>query len=210
MKLTLVILFVAFLRIESEPVEKYLPLKQKCQRTPKDAQCLQLKTKFTQLLDKCLKLQSKDQVDICLQVKQKLCYIFPSTCLQATTKRVSSTKSKSIISTLSTPTTTTKSTISSTVSNVLSKETDEEFVRVPIDPSALRTRGEYCIRHGKEKKCQDLLVNLKNTYSSCKKKKPEPTTPTPTKPDQLDCHSFQTHLCQAFPKFPPCLKKTPT
>ena len=39
------------------------------------------------------------------------------------------------------------------------------------------------------------------------KKKPQGTT---KKPEQIDCHSFQTHLCKAFPKFPPCIKKTPT
>ena len=197
-------LFVVFLSsslllllVQSQSMEKYLPLKQKCQRTPKDPSCLQLKAKFTQLSNKCSKLQSKEQIDICRLVKEKLCYIFPVTCRKPTTK------GKAMITT---PTTTT-TTSSTTVSRVLVQESDEEFVQVPVQPEALRIRGEYCLRHGKEKKCQELLVNLKKTYSACQKKKVESSSPKAVE-EKVDCHSFQSHLCKAFPKFPPCLQKT--
>ncbi|CAF3323589.1 unnamed protein product, partial [Rotaria sp. Silwood2] len=79
--------------------------------------------------------------------------------------------------------------------------TDEEFIKVPFNPDELRIRGEDCVRHGKEKKCKDLLNNLKNTYSSCSKNKSSSTTSLKTL--FIDCNSFQTHLCKAFPKFPP-------
>ena len=197
-------LFVIFLPIHCQTdLEKYSALREQCARHPSNVECVQLKVKFLQLIQKCQKIQSKEQLAICQQVKLKLCAVFPSYCLQLTTitttkPKITKSKFKSTKKTMTTTTTTTvKTTITSTMPMA-----NEEFVKVPVDPNELRIRGEYCVRHGKEKKCQQLLNNLKNTYSNCNKKKATP------QPEQIDCHSFQTHLCKAFPKFPPCIKKT--
>lgn len=164
----LIIFLFLLIGIRSDDdIDQYHSLRDQCQRHPSTAECVQLKSKFLQLINKCQKINTKKQAVICQQIKAKLCAVFPSYCLQTTTTMKS-------------------------ISN-------EEFVKVPINPEELRIRGEYCIRHGKEKKCQQLLNNLKNTYSTCNKKKPS----------KIDCHSFQTHLCKAFPTFPPCLKKSP-
>jgi hypothetical protein len=204
-----IFLFVLFVIIDGDDLEKYRPLREQCERNPSNSECLQLKSKFLELIKKCQKIQTENQLLVCQQVKLKLCTVFPSTCGQTTTKTTRSTtrrpttKSKSITTTA---TTTTRPKPKLTITTTGQTLSNEEFVKVPVNPDDLRTRGEYCIRHGKEKKCQELLTNLKNTYSSCNKKK----APAPiTKPEQLDCHSFQTHLCKAFPKFPPCIKKTP-
>ena len=201
--LHLIFLFILFLIVYGDDMEKYRALREQCERTPSNSECLKIRSKFLQLLEKCLKIKTQQQATICQEMKLKLCAIFPSSCAQASTKKTfprttrKSIKPKSIRTT----TTTTKSKVTTveTLSN-------EEFVKVPVNPEELRTRGEYCIRHGKEKKCQQLLTNLKTTYSSCSQKKPQTSI---TKPEQLDCHSFRTHLCKAFPKFPPCIKKKP-
>jgi hypothetical protein len=200
--------------------EKYRPLREQCQRTPSSAECLQVKSKFLDLIKKCQKIQTQNQLVVCQEIKNKLCSIFPSICTQATTKTTRRTSTKSKVTTTTKPTvkpkivTTTRITDKPKIVITTDKPklttgqnlNHEEFVKVPVNPDELRTRGEYCIRHGKEKKCQELLTNLKTTYTSCSKKKPQEPI---TKPEQLDCHSFQTHLCKAFPKFPPCIKKTP-
>ena len=193
--------FLFFALSFANDFEKYRPLREQCARTPSNSECLKLKSKFVQLIEKCEKINTPNQAKICEQVKAKLCAIFPSTCVRATTiqtipttRRRTKVKSKPTKTLITTTTTRTSQTL-----------TNEEFVQVPVNPEELRIRGEYCIRHGKEKKCQQLLKNLKSTYSSCNKKKPQPT-----KPEQIDCHSFQTHLCKAFPKFPPCIKKPRT
>jgi hypothetical protein len=184
----------------SDDFEKYRELREQCTRTPSNSECLKLKSKFGEVLQKCQQINTQKQAILCQQVKNKLCAIFPTSCTQTTTTgsilttRRRAAKPKSKITTTTTTTTTTSQTM-----------TNEEFIQVPVNPDELRTRGEYCVRHGKEKKCQQLLNNLKNTYSSCNKKKPQTI---PIKSEQLDCHSFQTHLCKAFPKFPPCIKKT--
>ncbi|UJR34334.1 hypothetical protein I4U23_021737 [Adineta vaga] len=199
----------------SNDFEKYRPLREQCQRAPSNAECLKIKTKFLQLVQKCQSITTPQQRLLCEEVKIKLCSIFPTTCGQ-TTKPVVSTTKRKITKKKLTPTTTTTTTtmkakpIITTATTTTEKSkinsfdtlTNEEFAKVPFDPEELRTRGDYCIRHGKEKKCQQLLNNLKTTYSTCGKKKSE------IKPETIECHSFQTHLCKAFPKFPPCLKKT--
>jgi hypothetical protein len=225
----LILLFILYDISYSDDSEKYVLLRERCARTPANSECVELKTTFLNLIQKCQNIKTQQQINICLQVKAKLCAIFPTLCGQTTkkivaTKKRTSTKSKLITTTtkakvitttptkaklitpaptkakvITTTTTTTKLATSETINN-------EEFAKVPVNPDELRTRGEYCIRHGKEKKCQELLNNLKTTYSSCGKKKAEAP---PTKPEELDCHSFQTHMCVAFPKFPPCIKKTP-
>jgi hypothetical protein len=201
--LCLISLFTLFALNTGDDLDKYYPILDKCQRTPSNSECIELKSKFLQLIKKCQKLKSQEQIILCQQVKAKLCAVFPSTCGQSvpTTKlttRRKPTKAK-VIPTKVTTTTTAKAT-------TVSMQSNEEFVKVPVNPDELRIRGEYCIRHGKEIKCQQLLNNLKNVYSTCNKKKSQSA---PTKPEEIDCNSFQTHLCKAFPKFPPCLKKTP-
>jgi hypothetical protein len=204
-----VLVCVSMVVVAADDSDKYRALREQCQRTPSKTECVQLKSKFVQLLSKCQKLQSKEQMNICRQVKEKLCSIFPSTCAQAKasaskSSTLSTSKSKPVVVTTVSSTVQSKGVVTSTsTASSTAAQADDEFVKVPIDPEALRTRGEYCVRHGKEKKCQELLNNLKTTYSTCKKKSPS----APTKPEQLDCHSFQGHLCKAFPKFPPCLKK---
>ena len=185
-------LFFIFIVVTSaDDMEKYRTLREQCTRTPSNSECIKLKSKFLELIQKCQKIKTREQMIICQQVKDKLCAVFPSNCIHTTTTRKRTiSKSKSTTTTKVTPTSQTM--------------TNEEFVKVPVNPEELRVRGEYCIRHGKEKKCQQLLNNLKTTYSSCNKKK------SSTTPEQIDCHSFQTHLCKAFPKFPPCIKKTST
>jgi hypothetical protein len=223
-------LIILFPITHGDDLEKYRSLREQCQRNPTNSECLNLKSKFLQLIAKCQNLLGPQQIIVCQEVKMKLCAVFPSTCAKVTTKPPTSTKqgkitkrklvtttttekAKPVITTPGkaksiTTTTTRKSEIiiTTTQSEVNPSETitNEEFVKVPINPDDLRIRGEYCVRHGKEKKCQQLLTNLKNTYSTCSKKKAEP------QPERIDCHSFQTHLCKAFPKFPPCIKKTPT
>ena len=191
-----IIFLVLFIGIRSDDdMEKYHSLREQCQRHPSNVECVQLKSKFLQLIEKCQKINTKEQFAVCQQIKVKLCAVFPSYCLQTTTTKTTRKQTKPKLKpTITTTTTTVKPMLISnrTMSN-------EEFVQVPVNPEELRVRGEYCIRHGKEKKCQELLNNLKTTYSSCNKKKP----------DKIDCHSFQTHLCKAFPKFPPCIKKSP-
>ncbi|CAF0727168.1 unnamed protein product [Adineta steineri] len=232
--LCLITLFIAFTTNYCQDLEKYRLLREQCEHFPSNSECVELKTKFLNLYKKCQKITTPQQRLICQEVQVKLCFLFPSACGQTTQKPTSSsslakkkvTKKKlvtkpKLVETTTTTTTTTvikpksvvttkKSTIITTITtskeklSINSTLSNEEFVKVPFDPDELRTRGEYCIRHGKEKKCQELLTNLKTTYSTCGKK-----TATP-KPQQIDCHSFQTHLCKAFPKFPPCLKKTTT
>jgi len=226
----LIFLFVFYGISSSDDVEKYRLLREECQRNPSKFDCIEMESKFLQLIKKCQKLETQKKAVICKDVKAKLCAVFPKYCVQTTKKIISTTRptptksklirttkttpliittktTRSIITTKTTPliitTKTTRSIITTTTSATIS---NEEFVKVPIDPDELRNRGEYCVRHGKEKKCQELLNNLKTTYSSCSKKKP---SSPPTKPEQLDCHSFESHMCKAFPKFPPCLKKTP-
>ena len=205
------VLLGLFACVLADDLTKYRSLREQCQRLPSTSECVKLKSKFLQLIGKCQKINTREQVLLCEQVKGKLCAVFPSTCssLQRTSTSTGSTAAS--LKPVTSKATKKVSKVMSTT--VASKEADAQFVQVPIDPELLRVRGEYCVRHGKEKKCQDLLVNLKNTYSSCKKKTTMTTTTTSEhsttgKPNQLDCHSFQTHLCQAFPKFPPCLKKT--
>ncbi|CAF1237815.1 unnamed protein product [Rotaria magnacalcarata] len=219
-----ILLFIELGISTSDEFEKYGLLREKCQRTPTNSDCVQLALKFSELLKKCQKIKTQEQVVICQQIKLKVCAIFPLSCNQPSTKKILSTTQQTItISKLIKTTkkvaiaTATAAKIKTTITTTAAAApteaktektetiTKEEFVKVPIDPEQLRVRGEYCIRNGKEKKCQELLTNLKNTYSSCSKKKP---TTAPTKPEQLDCHSFQGHLCKAFPKFPPCIKKT--
>jgi hypothetical protein len=235
----LILLFILYDISYSDDSEKYVLLREQCARNPSNSECVQLKTTFLNLIQKCQNIKTQQQVNICLQVKAKLCAIFPTLCGQTTkkilaTKKRTSTKSKLITTTASTkakviittttkpkvitpatikakvitPATTKEKLITTTTTKLTTSETinNEEFAKVPVNPDELRTRGEYCVRHGKEKKCQELLNNLKTTYSSCGKKKAEAP---PTKPEELDCHSFQTHMCVAFPKFPPCIKKTP-
>jgi hypothetical protein len=221
-------LLILFTITHGDDLEKYRPLREQCQRNPTNSECLSLKSKFLQLFAKCQKLLEPQQIIVCQQVKSKLCAVFPSTCGQTTNKPANSTKqrkttkrklltttttekAKPVITTaakakaITTTTTPGKSEIiRQSEVNPSETITNEEFVKVPINPDDLRVRGEYCVRHGKEKKCQQLLTNLKNTYSTCAKKKPEPHV------EHIDCHSFQTHLCKAFPKFPPCIQKTPT
>ncbi|CAF1382567.1 unnamed protein product [Adineta ricciae] len=216
----LLVFFVLINICLSNDYEKYRPLREQCQRDPSSIECSQLKSKFFQLIQKCQSITTSSQLLLCKEVQIKLCNIFPSTCSQTTLKSstISTTKRKitkkkvsTTKSTLSTklnkpksssPTPTTTTTTMLTTMSHLDKLPDNEFVKVPVDPEELRTRGDYCLRHNKEKKCQQLLNNLKTTYSTCGKKKIN------VQPEQIDCHSFQTHLCKAFPKFPPCLKKT--
>lgn len=210
--LLLSLLFVLVIIVRGDDADKYRALREQCQRTPSSSDCLQLKKKFLDLIRKCQSITTPQQLVICQEVKVKLCNIFPSACAKAsaatttklpeTTTKRKVTKKKSVATVITTTTTTTTSTTTKRTADVTSSLSDAEFVRVPVDPEELRSRGEYCVRHGKERRCQELLTNLKTTYSTCGKKKPEP------KPEQIDCHSFQTHLCKAFPKFPPCLKKT--
>ncbi|CAF3042810.1 unnamed protein product [Rotaria socialis] len=219
-----ILLLIALGISTSDEFEKYGLLREKCQRTPTNSDCVQLALKFSELLKKCQKIKTQEQVVICQQIKLKVCAIFPLSCSQSSTKKILSTTQQTItisklikttkkaaiataigVKTKTTITATTTAAAATTKTEKTETITKEEFVKVPIDPEELRVRGEYCIRNGKEKKCQELLTNLKNTYSSCSKKKP---TAAPTKPEQLDCHSFQEHLCKAFPKFPPCIKKT--
>jgi len=224
----LILLFILYDIIYSDDSEKYGLLREQCARTPSNSECIKLKTSFLNLIQKCQNIKTQQQVNICLQVKAKLCAVFPTACGQTTkkivaTKKRTSTKSKLIITTTTTAPTKAKLIITTTKAKLITPATtksklittkvttsetinNEEFAKVPVNPDELRTRGEYCVRHGKEKKCQQLLNNLKTTYSSCGKKKAEAA---PTKPEELDCHSFQTHMCVAFPKFPPCIKKTP-
>jgi hypothetical protein len=232
------LLFVFISISFGDDLQKYAALREQCSLIPSNPECLKLKSKFLDVLQKCQKINTRQQDILCQQIKEKSCAVFPTTCTQATTTTESTsttqkrTKPKSKITTTSPLTTTTESTSTArkrtkpkskitttpppstttttttmitTTSQII---TNEEFVQVPVNPDELRTRGEYCVRHGKEKKCQQLLNNLKIAYSSCNKKKPQATTTT--KPQPIDCHSFQTHLCIAFPKFPPCIKKTPT
>lgn len=241
-----ILLFIYYGICYSDDMEKYRLLGEQCSYTPTNPECLQLKSKFLQLIQKCQTIQTQQQFIVCQEIKLKLCAVFPTYCLTQTTttsttlrtttkakvkkakpkpkpkpkskpkpkpkskpkvtKSSSSTTSttprKKIIKakTSSSTTTTTKlTTISETITN-------EEFVKVPLDPDVLRTRGEYCVRHGKEKRCHDLLNNLKTAYSSCSKKKPEKSS---IKSEEIDCHSFESHMCKAFPKFPPCIKKIP-
>lgn len=233
-------LFILIVIINGDEFEKYRPLREQCEKKPSNSECLQIKTKFFDIIKKCQKITTQQQLVLCRGVKDKLCAIFPSICLKpsssttktkakittkttSTIKKISSTTKSKLIKTttkltikpeiiINTNTFPSKLTLTSTIKPVNTQTetlTNEEFVKVPVNPDELRIRGEYCVRHGKEKKCHDLLNNLKNTYSSCSKKKPSTTTKTtPTKPEQLDCHSFQTHLCLAFPKFPPCTKNT--
>ncbi|CAF1170547.1 unnamed protein product [Rotaria sordida] len=207
----LICLFSLFNINKCDDIDKYGRLRNKCQRTPSSRDCLELKSKFIDLIKKCENKTREEEITICQQIKIKFCAVFPSNCLQSSTiKQISikTTKSKLIKTTKSKLIKTTKSsTIKSNISEN-SSLTNEEFSKVPFNPDELRERGEYCIRNGKEKKCQDLLNNLKKRYSSCVKNKSQTTsTTTSLQSQQIDCHSFQSDLCKAFPKFPPCIKK---
>ncbi|CAF1342121.1 unnamed protein product [Rotaria sp. Silwood1] len=209
--LVLIYLFSQYSLNKCDFIDKYGRLRDKCQQNPSNRDCLQLKSKFSDLIKKCQKLTTQEQLLVCQQVKTKFCTVFPLSCIQSSTTNIvlttqkPSTTKKLVKTTKSKLIKTTKS--STITSNILINETltDQEFIKVPFNPDELRLRGEYCIRHGKEKKCKDLLNNLKYTYASCAKNKSITTSP---KPEHIDCHSFQSHLCKAFPKFPPCIKKT--
>ncbi|CAF1243337.1 unnamed protein product, partial [Didymodactylos carnosus] len=165
---------------------------------PKISECIKLKSKFNQLLKKCKKLNNKQQ-EICKEVQYKLCAVFPDECLSTSTKIPLTTKKILKIITTKTPiisTVTAVATATATTSVVNVPSDMAEFIKVPTDPDELRRRGEYCVRHGKEQKCSKLLTNLKSKYTTCTKKPKE----------EIGCTSFQTHLCRAFPKFPPCTK----
>ena len=197
-------LLIQLVIVYSINLEKYRLIRQQCERVPSNSECLKIKSKFFELIRKCQRIKTQQQALLCHQVKLKLCTIFPSTCRQSATTKYSqvypttrrTTTKRARIKTYSP-----RPRSSTTKPKLPTKDqmTDEEFVKVPVDSNQLRTRGEYCVRHRREKKCQKLLNNLKNMYSSCARKKP-------TKSEDLDCHSFQAHLCKAFPKFPPCLK----
>lgn len=205
-----ILLFIYLKLIYCDDIEKYHLLREQCSQLPTDSGCLQLKQKFIQLIQNCQIIQTQNQYLVCQQAKLRLCSVFPSYCHSITTTTNTSTKRKTTkkskikkkISKLNVTNKTTNPTIITTKINhlIINKTIEnEEFSKVPLDPSILRTRGEYCIRHGKEEKCQNLLNNLKTTYSTCSKKI--------NNNEKLDCHSFEIHLCKAFPKFPPCLKK---
>ncbi|CAF3051868.1 unnamed protein product, partial [Rotaria sp. Silwood2] len=164
--LGLICLFSLYSINKCDDIDKYDRLREKCQQTPLNRDCLQVKSKFYDLIKKCQKITKEEQFNVCQQVKKKFCTVFPSSCDQSSTRKIVSTTTTTIREKVSTnkkllkptkqkfdKTTIKSSTIivnpSRIRSNISINEslTDEEFIKVPFNPDELRIRGEYCVRH---------------------------------------------------------------
>ncbi|CAF1519145.1 unnamed protein product, partial [Adineta steineri] len=92
--LCLITLFIVFTTNYCQDLEKYRLLREQCEHFPSNSECVELKSKFLNLVKKCQKITTPQQRLICQEVQVKLCFLFPSACGQTTQKPTSSSLAK--------------------------------------------------------------------------------------------------------------------